>query len=47
MRAVAHSSEFAKKVGVSQEVGKDFEDADEKKKGKSKSRLSKLYKDDN
>lgn len=44
MRAVAHSSEFANKVGVAQKVGKDFEDADKKKAGK-KSRLSRLYKD--
>lgn len=27
-RAVAHSPEFAKKVGVSQSVGKDFVEAD-------------------
>lgn len=33
MRAVAHSPSFAKKVGVSQKVGKDFAMAD-KKKGK-------------
>ena len=33
MRAVAHSPKFAKKVGVPQSVGKDFEMAD-KKKGK-------------
>lgn len=35
MRAVAHSPEFAKKVGVPQSVGKEFNDADkaqEKKK---------------
>lgn len=31
MRAVAHSPKFAKKVGVSQSVGKDFEMADKKK----------------
>lgn len=40
MRAVAHDSKFAKKVGVSQGVGKDFEAADEKKK---KTKLGKLY----
>jgi len=28
MRAVAHSPEFAKKVGVPQSVGKEFNDAD-------------------
>ena len=33
MRAVAHSPKFAKKVGVPQSVGKDYEMAD-KKKGK-------------
>lgn len=33
MRAVAHSPSFAKKVGVSQSVGKEFAMAD-KKKGK-------------
>ena len=32
MRAVAHSPKFAKKVGVPQSVGKDFEMADKKKK---------------
>jgi hypothetical protein len=31
MRAVSHSPKFAKKVGVSQKVGKDFEMADKKK----------------
>jgi hypothetical protein len=31
MRAVAHSPSFAKKVGVKQSVGKDFEMADKKK----------------
>lgn len=30
MEAVAHSSEFAKKAGVSQSVGKDFAAADDK-----------------
>lgn len=40
MRAVAHNKEFAKKAGVSQEVGKEFNDADKKSKGK----LGKLYK---
>jgi len=32
MRAVSHSPKFAKKVGVSQSVGKDFEMADKKTK---------------
>lgn len=32
MRAVAHSPKFAKKVGVAQSVGKDFEMADKKMK---------------
>lgn len=32
MRAVANSPKFAKKVGVSQSVGKDFEMADKKRK---------------
>lgn len=30
MQAVAHNPKFAKKVGVPQEVGKDFEAADKK-----------------
>lgn len=34
MRAVAHSPEFAKKVGVPQEVGKEFNDADKAKEKK-------------
>ena len=34
MRAVAHSPKFAKKVGVSQSVGKDFAMADKRKKTK-------------
>lgn len=41
MRAVAHSEEFAGKVGVPMGVGKDFVEAD-KKRGKSA--LSKLPK---
>ena len=32
MRAIAHSPSFAKKVGVKQSVGKDFEMADKKTK---------------
>lgn len=42
MRAIAHDKEFAKKAGVPQSVGKDFNDAD--KKDKKKSRLKKMYK---
>lgn len=41
-RAVAHSRKFAKKVGVPQSVGKDFNDAD--KAVKKKSRVETLYK---
>ena len=36
MRAVAHSPKFAKKVGIPTRVGKEFEDADKKKKAKKK-----------
>lgn len=32
MRAVAHSPEFAKKVNVPQDVGKEFVEADKKEK---------------
>lgn len=34
MRAVAHSPEFAKKVGVPQSVGKEYNDADKAKSQK-------------
>ena len=34
MTAVAHNPEFAKKVGISQKVGKEFAKADETKKMK-------------
>ena len=40
MQAVAHDKEFAKKVHVSQEVGKDFVEADKAKKA----RTSRMYK---
>lgn len=40
MQAVAHSRGFAKKTGVPQSVGKDFNEAD-KKKGKHE----RMYKD--
>lgn len=39
-RAVAHSKEFAKKAGVPQSVGKEFNDADKRKKSKA----DRLYK---
>lgn len=46
MRAVAHDKGFAEKVGVSQSVGKDFNDADEKEKlGKKKPRHERMYKE--
>jgi hypothetical protein len=35
MEAVAHSPKFAKKVGISQKVGKDFAEADKGKTFKS------------
>ena len=34
MAAVAHNPQFAKKVGIAQSVGKDFNDADKGKKFK-------------
>ena len=55
MEAVAHSPDFAKKVGVAQSVGQDFAKADKasgrymKKKAKAKSNkkstLDTFYKD--
>lgn len=45
MRAVAHSSKFANKVGVSQSVGKDFEAADKAKETKKKPLHERLYKE--
>ena len=48
MAAVAHSPAFAKKVGVPQSVGKDFNDADKGKKfgsgGKTRSDIQKVNK---
>lgn len=47
MRAASHSKEFAKKVGIPQDVAKEFVDADkkkaeeDKKKDKSKGKPSK------
>ena len=43
MQAVAHNPDFAKKAGVPQSVGKEFESAD-KKTSKFQSRKSKFYK---
>lgn len=43
MAAIAHDKDFADKAGVPQSVGKDFNDAD-KKDGKKKSKMDKLYK---
>lgn len=37
MAAIAHSKEFAAKAGVSQDIGKEFNDADQAKKKKPKS----------
>lgn len=45
MRAVSHSPEFAKKVGVPQSVGKEFEAAD-KAKSKKKKPWEKRYPND-
>lgn len=39
--AIAHSPEFADKVGVPQSVGEEFHQADKKKKAKHK----RMYKD--
>ena len=36
MRAVAHNKAFAKKVGISQSVGKDYAKADKGRKFRSK-----------
>ena len=41
MAAAAHNPEFAKKAGIKQEVAKEFNEADTKKK-----RFSKLFKKD-
>lgn len=43
MQAVAHSPEFAKKAGVPQSVGQDFNEADKAKKKKAKH--ERLYKE--
>ena len=40
MEAVAHSPEFAKKVGIPQKVGKDFAAADKVKASKGKGLLN-------
>jgi len=44
MRAISHSPEFAKKVGVPQSVGQDFEAADKAKKSKAEKRYGKTKK---
>ena len=48
MAAIAHSPAFAKKVGVPQSVGKDFNDADKGKKfgsgGKTRADIQKVNK---
>lgn len=48
MEAVAHSSEFAKKAGVSQSVGKEFAKADDKvgitKKRTRSDKIKSMYK---
>lgn len=41
MRAVSHNRKFAKKAGVPQSVGKEFEAADKKKKVPAHERLYK------
>lgn len=41
MAAAAHDKEFAKKAGISQDVAKEFNQADSKKK---KSKVERLYK---
>ena len=43
MAAIAHNKDFAKKAGVSQEVGKDFNDADKGKGLLKKSKTDRLY----
>lgn len=48
MQAIAHDKNFSKKVGVSTEVGKEFNDADQANKktnNKIKPKHSRLYKD--
>lgn len=36
MRAAAHDKEFADRMGIDQDVAKEFVEADKKKKGKTK-----------
>lgn len=43
MKAVAHSKEFAAKSNVPQDVGKEFNDADQAK-NKKKSKSDRMYK---
>ncbi len=40
MQGASHNAAFAKKVGISQDVARDFEAADELKGGKHKTRVS-------
>lgn len=35
MQAVAHNPKFARKVGIPQSVGREFSDADKKKRARS------------
>jgi hypothetical protein len=39
MSAVAHSSKFAKKVGIPQSVGKEFHEADKRKSNQHKRKM--------
>ena len=43
MAAIAHNPAFAKKVGVSQSVGKDFNEADKGRKFKEGGSMKKLF----
>ncbi len=42
MRAAAHDEKFAKKVGIPQEVAKEFESADKAKDGKKRTRSDRI-----
>lgn len=44
MRAVANNPKFSKKVGVSQNVGREFEAVDERKAGRKKRYMKKKMK---
>lgn len=43
MRAAAHNPAFAKKVGIPQDVAKEFESADEGKKRTRSDKISAMY----